>query len=78
MNVQGYIVRETELAIAFVTTAAMVDGVKPAWLPRKKISSLFERDMPSKTIRTAQDGERVAIPVSLNLDDAFAAKLGVA
>ena len=78
MQIIGYIVRETEAAVAFVAAAAMIDGVKPAWLPRKKISSLFERDMPSKTIRTAQDGERVAIPVSLNLDDAFAAKVGVA
>lgn len=78
MKVQGYIVRETELAIAFILTTAMTDGVKPAWLPRKKISSLVERDLPSKTIKTAQDGERVAIPVLVELDDVFATKIGVA
>ena len=78
MQIQGYIVRETEAAVAFIATSAMLDGVKPLWLPRKKIASLVELDLASKTIKTAQDGERVAIPYTVEIDDAFAAKVGVA
>ena len=78
MQTTGYIVRETEAAVAFIAAANMIDGVKPLWLPRKKIVSLVEMDLSSKTIKTAQDGERVGIPYAVEIDDAFAAKMGVA
>lgn len=78
MQATGYIVRETEAAVAFIANCAMVAGVKPLWLPRKKIHSMQELDLASRTIQTAQDGERVAIPYTVEIDDAFAQKVGVA
>lgn len=78
MQTTGYIVRETEAAVAFVANAAMHAGVKPLWLPRKKIVAMRELDESSRTIQTAQDGERIAIPFAIEIDDAFATKVGVA
>lgn len=78
MQVQGYIVRSTDAAVAFIADKDMVNGVKPLWLPRKKIVSFRELDTRSKTIITAQDGERVGTPVLVEIDDDFAAKVGVA
>jgi hypothetical protein len=78
MQVQGYIVRSTDAAVAFIADKDMIDGVKPLWLPRKKIVSFQELDTRSKNIVTAQDGERVGTPVLVDIDDAFAAKVGVA
>ena len=78
MQVQGYITRKTEAANQFVFTKdAGVVGVKPLWVPVRKILSAVEGDTKSVTIVTAQDGERVGIPFTLDIDDAFAAKVGL-
>lgn len=75
----GYIVRATDAALAFVAQdSAKLVGVKPLWIPRKKIESAKEGDAMGVKIQTAQDGERVGILTSLLVDSAFLAKVGVA
>lgn len=72
----GYMVRATDAAIAFVAESdASKVGVKPMWIPRKKIAHAKEADARGRTIVTAQDGERVGTPISLDIDDAFLAKI---
>ena len=75
----GYIVRATDAALAFVAQdSAKVSGIKPLWIPRKKIESAKESDAMGVKIQTAQDGERVGILTSLLVDSAFLAKVGMA
>lgn len=76
MQTTGYIVRETEAAVAFVLTQdAATQNIRPLWLPRKKIAKLTELDLPGKRIVTAQDGERIGTPVSLDIDAEFAERV---
>jgi len=77
MQTTGYIVRETEAAVAFVARRNVKAGVKPLWVPKAKILIRQEQDRASVTIQTAQDGERVGIPTVLVIDDAFAVKVGI-
>jgi hypothetical protein len=73
VQVEGFVVRETEAAVAFVLAQdAAVQQVRPLWLPRKKIAELVELDLPGRQIRTAQDGERIGIPVVVSIDAEFA------
>lgn len=79
LNLTGYVVRETEAAVAFVREAdAGVSGIRPIWIPRAKLGRIREADARGRTIATAQDGERVGIPATLEVDPAFLAKIGVA
>lgn len=72
----GYVVRVTDAAMAFVAESdAAKAGVKPLWIPRKKILAAKESDALGRTIVTAQDGERVGTPITLDIDDAFLAKI---
>ena len=71
----GYIVRETDAAVAFVANA---HDTKPLWLPRKKIVAMRELDLTSVKVVTAQDGERVGIPCEIDADSAFLARVGMA
>lgn len=74
----GYIVRETEAAVAFVR-APLTAQMKPLWVPRKKISSQVEHDLPSLSIDVAGESlRRMGTPVTLEIDPAFLAKVGVA
>ena len=78
MQVTGYITRVTDAANQFVFAKdAKIVGVKPFWVPVRKITSAVELDTASVTIVTAQDGTRVGIPFTLDIDDAFAAKVGI-
>jgi hypothetical protein len=78
LNLTGYVVRETEAAVAFVRESdASVAGVKPIWLPRKKIGAMQELDLTSRRITTAQDGERVGIPFTVAVESAFLDRIGV-
>jgi hypothetical protein len=78
LNLTGYIVRETEAAVAFVRESdASVAGVKPIWLPRKKIHAMQELDLTSRRIATAQDGDRVGIPTIVEVETAFLDRIGV-
>lgn len=77
MQITGYIVRETEAAVAFVARRDLKAGVKPLWVPKTKILVRHEQDRASVMIATAQDGERVGVPTVLVLDDAFAVKVGI-
>lgn len=71
----GYIARETEAAIGFLATA---DIAKPLWIPRKKIASMIERDEMSASVQLAGETiQRVATPVTLEVDAAFLEKVGV-
>lgn len=75
-NLTGFIVRETEKAIAIVQ-APVAGEKKPLWVPRSKVVSLIEMDGYSPSIRLA--GEKVArlgVPVELEIDAAFAEKVG--
>lgn len=79
MQVTGYITRTTEAANQFVFAKdAAIVGVKPLWVPVRKIHSAIELDSKSVNIVTAQDGERVGIPFTLDIEDSFAAKVGLA
>ena len=79
MRVQGFVVRETEAAIAFVQeSAAKGEAVRPLWVPRRKVINAQELDLISVTIKTAQDGERIGIPFALEIDNEFAAKVNLA
>jgi hypothetical protein len=72
----GYIVRTTDAAMAFVAESdAGKAGVKPLWIPRKKILAAKESDALGRKIQTAQDGERVGILFNLDVCDAFLAKV---
>jgi hypothetical protein len=74
----GYIVRETEAAVAFVR-APLTAQMKPLWVPRKKIAAFEELDLPSLSIDIAGESyRRMGTPVNLDIDAAFLAKVGVA
>ena len=78
MQVTGYITRVTDAANQFVFAKdAATVGVKPLWVPVRKIVSAIELDLASVKIVTAQDGERVGIPFTLDIEDTFAAKVGI-
>ena len=79
LNLTGYVVRETAAAIAFVSADnAPVAGVRPLWIPRAKLGAVVEADAAGRQITTAQDGDRIGVPVTLEIDAAFAAKVGAA
>ena len=77
MQTTGYIVRETEAAVAFVARRDVKAGVKPLWVPKAKILVRHEQDRASVTITTAQDGERVGVPTVLVVDNDWAVKVGI-
>lgn len=77
MQTTGYIVRETEAAVAFVARRDVKAGVKPLWVPKAKILVRHEQDRASVTIATAQDGERVGVPTVLVVDNDWAVKVGI-
>lgn len=77
MQITGYIVRETEAAVAFVARRDVKEGVKPLWVPKSKILVRHEQDRAGIKIVTAQDGERIGVPTVLIIDDAFAVKVGI-
>ena len=77
MQTTGYIVRETEAAVAFVARRDLKAGVKPLWVPKAKILVRHEQDRASVVIATAQDGERVGVPTVLVVDNDWAVKVGI-
>lgn len=78
LNLTGYIVRKTDAALAFVRESdAGTAGVRPIWLPLKKLGRVREADALGRKIATAQDGERVGIPATVEVDSAFLARIGL-
>ena len=76
MLFKGFMVAQTEKAIAIVRESdAGVVGVKPLWLPRKKILALTESDSLNREIQTAQ-GRKQGIPHEIEMCDEFATKVG--
>lgn len=74
----GYIVRETEKAVAFVR-APLTAQMKPLWVPRSKILATEELDLLSTTIDIAGESlRRVGTPVNLEIEPSFLEKVGVA
>lgn len=72
----GYVVRTTDAAVAFVAESdAATVGIKPLWIPRKKIHAAKESDAMGRKIQTAQDGERIGILTYLDVDSAFLEKV---
>ena len=77
MFLKGFKVAETEKAIAFVAEKdAATVGIKPLWLPLKKIVDSNELDELDKRIETAQ-GTKKGIPMALAICDEFAKKVGM-
>ena len=77
MQMTGFIVGESEKAIALVRDVDIKSGVKPFWVPRKKIISQTELDICSRQVQTDK-GDRIGVPVSIDVDDDFLARVGVA
>jgi hypothetical protein len=76
MQMTGYVVRETDAAVAFVRESdAAIEGVRPLWLPRRKIEAMAELDNLSVQIKTAQDGTRIGTPWLVSVNPEFAEKL---
>ena len=74
----GYVVRETEKAVAFVR-APLTAQMKPLWVPRAKIESMEEHDLASVSIDIAGEPmRRMGTPVTLAISAEFLAKVGVA
>lgn len=74
----GYIARETEKAVALVTLP-LVGEHAPLWIPRSKIAALTELDAISASVQLKGEKiRRLATPVEIEIDAAFAAKVGVA
>jgi len=74
----GYIVRETEAAVAFVR-APLTAQMKPLWVPRKKIASMQELDLLSVSVDMAGESfRRMGRPVTIEVDEAFLTKVGAA
>ena len=72
----GYIARETDAAVAFVAT--LEDGVKPFFIPRKKIVAMVEGEAQDMPVQLAGESvKRKAIPFTLEVDTAFLARLGL-
>jgi hypothetical protein len=77
--ITGYTVGNTDKAVAFVATRdADKIGVRPLWIPRAKLGRVMESDCMGRRIMTAQNGERMGIPATVEIDADFAAKVGVA
>lgn len=75
-TISGYIARETEAAVAFITLP-LAGEHKPLWIPRKKIAQIVERDDMSANVQLA--GERIrrlAIPVEIDVDAAWLERVG--
>ena len=73
----GYIARETEKAVAFVQRPLTAD-MKPLWIPRSKVVSLIERDTLDATVQLKGESiRRLATPVEVEIDAAFATKVGL-
>lgn len=82
MIVKAYTTRETEASIQIVTQTVLDNAkegvaIRPLWLPLSKMLSFKELDEASKQILTVQDGLRLGIPAMVEIDDSFAAKVGV-
>ena len=74
----GYIVRETEAAVAFVR-APLTAQMKPLWVPRKKIASMQELDIASVSVDLAGESvRRMGTPVEIDVCEEFLKKVGVA
>lgn len=75
MQVTGYKVGGTDKSIAFVAEdRADIAGVIPFHVPLSKIEGCREADAIGKRIATAH-GDRVGIPMTLVINDAFYAKV---
>lgn len=77
ITLNGHIARETEKAVAFVQRP-FNGPLKPLWIPRKKIASLLETDDMSASVQLhGENVRRLAYPVTVEIDAAFAANVGI-
>jgi hypothetical protein len=73
----GYIVRETEAAVALVQLPLTLD-MRPLWVPRKKIASIEEQDGYSPSVQLKGESiRRLGVPVELEICEEFGKKVGV-
>lgn len=78
ITLSGYIARETEAAVALVQLPLAGEHA-PLWIPRKKITALTEIDAISASVQLKGEKiRRLATPVEVEIDAAFAEKVGVA
>ena len=74
----GYIARETEKAVAFVSLP-LAGEHKPLWIPRAKVVAMIETDDLSASVQLKGENiRRLAVPVTVEIDAAFAEKVGAA
>ncbi len=77
MQMTGYVVGESDKALALVLDRDLKPGVKPLWVPKSKILAKRELDSWSLEIPTDR-GLRAGHPVEIEIDPAFLAKVGAA
>jgi hypothetical protein len=76
-TITGYIARETEKAIALVMLPLAGEHA-PLWIPRSKVVALNELDQISASVQLKGEKiRRLAVPVEVTIDAAFAAKVGI-
>lgn len=76
-KLSGFIARETEKAVAFVTLPLRGEH-KPLWIPKKKILERVDLDTGKHSIQLAGEGiRRLAAPVELTVDTSWIEKVGV-
>jgi hypothetical protein len=77
ITLSGYIVRETDAAVAFVALPIAGEH-KPLWVPRSKIVALTETDGYSVSVQLVGEAiRRMGVPVDLEIDAAFAKRVKV-
>ena len=78
-TLNGYIARETDAAVAFLASDAILTNAKPFYIPRKKIGTMVESDATSVNVTLAGEGiDRLATPYSIDVETAFLVRLGLA
>jgi hypothetical protein len=75
-TIETFIVRETEKAVAVVSTP-VTGPKKPMWVPRAKISEIIETDGYSPSIQLAGEKvRRLAIPALVTINSSFLTEIG--
>ena len=75
-TLNGFILRETDKAVAFVATDSPVIDAKPLWIPRKKIAETVELDTLDKAFQIkGNEAQHSGVPVELSIDKAFLEKI---
>jgi len=76
-TVVGFIVRETEKAVAVVSLPLSLN-MSPLWVPLSKIESLDENDGYSPSVQLkGENVRRMGVPVTMTVNQEWADKVGI-